>query len=60
MYVEGEDVFYYLTLYNENYPQPAKPEGVDEGDPARDLPAREAPRREGARPRHGSWARARS
>jgi pyruvate dehydrogenase E1 component len=31
MYDEGEDVFYYLTLYNENYPQPAKPEGVDEG-----------------------------
>jgi pyruvate dehydrogenase E1 component len=26
-----EDVFYYLTLYNENYPQPAKPEGVDSG-----------------------------
>jgi pyruvate dehydrogenase E1 component len=26
-----EDVFYYLTLYNENYVQPAKPEGVDEG-----------------------------
>ncbi|HSH23031.1 MAG TPA: pyruvate dehydrogenase (acetyl-transferring), homodimeric type [Acidimicrobiales bacterium] len=26
-----EDRFYYLTLYNENYPMPAKPEGVDEG-----------------------------
>jgi len=26
-----EDVFYYLTLYNENHPQPAKPEGVDGG-----------------------------
>ncbi|MGH9186212.1 MAG: pyruvate dehydrogenase (acetyl-transferring), homodimeric type [Acidimicrobiales bacterium] len=28
---EGDDVFYYLTLYNENYQQPPKPEGVDEG-----------------------------
>ena len=31
MYGKGEDVFYYVTLYNENYPQPAKPDGVDEG-----------------------------
>jgi pyruvate dehydrogenase E1 component len=31
MYVDGEDIYYYLTAYNENYPQPAKPEGVDEG-----------------------------
>ena len=31
MYREREDVFYYLTLYNENYPQPAMPEGVEEG-----------------------------
>jgi pyruvate dehydrogenase E1 component len=28
---EPEDVFYYLTLYNENYQMPAKPDGVDEG-----------------------------
>ncbi|WP_250562186.1 pyruvate dehydrogenase (acetyl-transferring), homodimeric type [Sphaerisporangium fuscum] len=27
----GEDVFYYLTLYNEPLPQPAMPEGVREG-----------------------------
>ncbi|MEO7836412.1 MAG: pyruvate dehydrogenase (acetyl-transferring), homodimeric type, partial [Acidimicrobiales bacterium] len=26
-----EDVFYYLTLYNENYPMPAMPEGVEDG-----------------------------
>jgi pyruvate dehydrogenase E1 component len=26
-----EDVFYYLTLYNENYEMPAMPEGVAEG-----------------------------
>ncbi|WP_338676262.1 pyruvate dehydrogenase (acetyl-transferring), homodimeric type [Streptomyces sp. SCSIO 30461] len=28
---EDPDVFYYLTVYNEPMPQPAKPEGVDEG-----------------------------
>jgi pyruvate dehydrogenase E1 component len=26
-----EDVFYYVTLYNENWAMPPKPEGVDEG-----------------------------
>ena len=31
MYGKGEDVFYYITLYNENYPQAARPEGIDEG-----------------------------
>ncbi|HET9347099.1 MAG TPA: pyruvate dehydrogenase (acetyl-transferring), homodimeric type, partial [Candidatus Limnocylindrales bacterium] len=31
MYSKGEDVFYYVTIYNENYAQPPKPEGVDEG-----------------------------
>jgi pyruvate dehydrogenase E1 component len=31
MYDEREDVFYYITLYNENYPMPPKPEGADEG-----------------------------
>ena len=31
MYVENEDIFYYLTLYNEGYSQPAKPEGADAG-----------------------------
>ncbi|MBW8826173.1 MAG: pyruvate dehydrogenase (acetyl-transferring), homodimeric type [Acidobacteria bacterium] len=29
MYLDGEDVFYYLTLYNENYAMPAMPEGVE-------------------------------
>ena len=28
---DPEDVFYYLTLYNENYPMPAMPEGAAEG-----------------------------
>jgi pyruvate dehydrogenase E1 component len=31
MYAEGEDVFYYLTLYNENYAMPPMPEGVEDG-----------------------------
>ena len=28
---EQEDVFYYLTVMNENYAQPALPEGAEEG-----------------------------
>ncbi len=28
---EPEDCFYYITLYNENYPMPAMPDGVEEG-----------------------------
>ena len=32
MYEEQEDVFFYITLYNENYAMPPKPDGVvDEG-----------------------------
>jgi pyruvate dehydrogenase E1 component len=31
MYVKGDDVFYYVTLYNENYAQPKMPDGVEEG-----------------------------
>jgi pyruvate dehydrogenase E1 component len=31
MYVRGEDVYYYVTLYNENYAMSPRPEGVDEG-----------------------------
>jgi pyruvate dehydrogenase E1 component len=31
MYTEGESIFYYLTLGNENYPQPPEPAGVHEG-----------------------------
>jgi pyruvate dehydrogenase E1 component len=31
MFVENEDVFYYLSLYNENYPQPPMPAGVEDG-----------------------------
>jgi pyruvate dehydrogenase E1 component len=31
MFANGEDVFYYLTLYNENYAMPGMPQGVEEG-----------------------------
>ncbi len=31
MYRENEDIFYYLTLYNENYMMPAMPEGAEQG-----------------------------
>jgi len=31
MYVEQENVFYYITVMNENYPQPALPKGTEVG-----------------------------
>jgi pyruvate dehydrogenase E1 component len=31
MYVEQEDIYYYITLLNENYPHPAMPDGVEDG-----------------------------
>lgn len=31
MYREEEDVYYYITVSNENYPHPAMPEGIEEG-----------------------------
>ena len=31
MYAEGEDIFYYLSVYNENYVMPAMPAGVQDG-----------------------------
>src|SRR5213594_2740927 len=31
MLIDGEDIFYYLTLYNENYPQPPMADGVEDG-----------------------------
>ena len=31
MYSEGEELIYYITLYNENYTMPAMPEGSSEG-----------------------------
>ncbi len=31
MYQKGEDRFYYITVYNEDYAQPEMPKGVEEG-----------------------------
>jgi pyruvate dehydrogenase E1 component len=31
MFVKGEDLFYYLTIYNESYDMPAMPQGVRDG-----------------------------
>ena len=31
MYVDQENIFYYLTVMNENYAQPAMPKGVEQG-----------------------------
>jgi pyruvate dehydrogenase E1 component len=31
MYADNEDIFYYLTLYNENYSMAAMPAGVEQG-----------------------------
>ncbi len=31
MYQEGESIFYYINMYNEDYAMPAMPEGVREG-----------------------------
>ncbi len=31
MYIDQEDVYYYITTMNENYHHPAMPEGVEEG-----------------------------
>ena len=46
---EQEDVFYYITLMNENYQHPAMPEGANEGIlrgmyPLREAPESDAPR----------------
>ncbi|HVS02529.1 MAG TPA: pyruvate dehydrogenase (acetyl-transferring), homodimeric type, partial [Thermoanaerobaculia bacterium] len=50
MYEQRQDVFYYMTLHNENYPMPAKPEGVEEGVVKGLYKLRPAPG-EGERPR---------
>jgi pyruvate dehydrogenase E1 component len=31
LYVDGEEYFYYLTLYNENYEMPEMPDGAEQG-----------------------------
>jgi pyruvate dehydrogenase E1 component len=55
---QGEDAFYYITLYNENYPQAPMPKGVQEQDVVKGLyrfapaPSQKAgSKRNGASPR---------
>ena len=58
---EQEDVFYYLTLMNENYPHPAMPEGAEEGilRGIHRICSAEGARRPAARARARSCARSR-
>jgi pyruvate dehydrogenase E1 component len=66
MYARGEDVYYYVTLYNENYPMPKRPAGLTDEQIARGiyrlLPAPEleetSPGRRSASARKGSGAAA--
>jgi pyruvate dehydrogenase E1 component len=51
MYTDREDIFYYLALYNENYPMPPMPQGVEEGILKGLYKAKPAPEGEGNRPR---------
>jgi pyruvate dehydrogenase E1 component len=55
MFTNREDIFYYITLYNENYPMPAMPAGAEEGILKGLYKLKEAPQsegdRDGARPR---------
>ncbi|MEM7049021.1 MAG: pyruvate dehydrogenase (acetyl-transferring), homodimeric type [Acidobacteriota bacterium] len=50
MYEDREDIFYYITLCNENYEMPTMPEGAEEGILKGLYRFREAPAGEGERP----------
>ena len=56
---DAEDVFYYLTLYNENYVMPPMPDGVRRRDLPRPVPLRRRARRHRRRRRPRSCSRAR-
>src|SRR5215207_5073993 len=51
MSAEEEDVYYYITLMNENYEHPAMPEGAEEGIRKGLYLFRKGPARRGKRPR---------
>jgi pyruvate dehydrogenase E1 component len=51
MYADQEDVWYYITLMNENYEHPAMPEGAEEGIRKGLYLFRKGPARRGKRPR---------
>jgi pyruvate dehydrogenase E1 component len=49
MYADQEDVFYYLTLMNENYEHPPMPEGAEDGIRKGMYLVQEGPEQKGAR-----------
>src|SRR5919112_199706 len=51
MYADQEDLYYYITLMNENYEHPAMPEGAEEGIRKGLYLFRKGPARRGKRPR---------
>jgi pyruvate dehydrogenase E1 component len=51
MFAEQEDVYYYITLMNENYEHPDMPEGAEEGIRKGLYLFRKGPARRGKRPR---------
>jgi pyruvate dehydrogenase E1 component len=62
MYAKGEDVFYYITLYNENYSMPKRPDDLTDEQISRGIyRLLEAPswaRRPGSRARRSGWSAA--
>ena len=59
MYVRGEDVTYYVTIYNENYAMPPMPDRGRRRDRARAVPVRRAARRRRRQGRPGPARRQR-
>ena len=51
MYIDGEPIFYYLTVYNENYQQPAAPENIDQEGIIRGLYRYKKAEKPGKKPR---------
>jgi len=51
MFTNREDIFYYITLYNENYPMPPMPAGAEEGILKGVYKLKPAAEAEGDRPR---------
>jgi pyruvate dehydrogenase E1 component len=51
MFTDREDIFYYITLYNENYPMPPMPAGAEEGILKGLYKLKPAPEGDGNRPR---------
>ena len=60
MYAKGEDVFYYVTIYNENYAQPRSPRASTRGSSAACTSSATRPTWVARRTGRGSSGRARS